>query len=142
MGELLVSHGRKNNVETVSLILLSVSSTMPKTLCFVDNEYNRPSTYVQDAWALRNEWALVGHGLDFVDDDDAKAQTPDVTVVARPAAGKQNDEDENKETLANTVFVAADSRRRSGSSQHSSSNHPPYPFSQHPGAHKSYHAPR
>eukprot|EP00903_Cladosiphon_okamuranus_P021042 g19334.t1 len=96
-----------------------------------------------DAWEIRDKWSLVGHGLDFVDDDEAKAQTPEVTVVDRPVAGKKWDDDENKQTLANTVFVAADGRRRRGSSQHfSSSSLPSYPFPLRPGAHASSDAPR
>lgn len=105
--------------------------------------YLRSKLRAQDAWALRDEWALVGHGLDFVDEEDAKASTPDVTVVPRPAGGgrKRGDADENtRQTLANTVFVAADGRRRRNSSQHSSSSSssafsslPPYPYSRHSG---------
>lgn len=93
--------------------------------------------HLQEAWALRDEWALVGDGLDFVDEEEAKAQTPDVTVVPRPAAGKKKggEDDDSAQTLANTVFVAAaaaNSRRRN-SSQHSSasSSGPPYPYSRH-----------
>eukprot|EP00752_Nemacystus_decipiens_P005433 g4924.t1 len=71
-----------------------------------------------DAWALKDEWALVGEGLDFIDDIDAKAQTPIVSVIARPAGGRKDDGDANMPTLANNVFVA-DSFRRGGSSQFS-----------------------
>lgn len=118
------SHMARNieAVQSVSLVILP-SLSMCGCVC------------AQDAWGLQDEWMLVGHGLDFVDDEAARAHTPDVTVVPRPAGigGKKDDAEENKETLANTVFVAADSRRRRSSSQHSASGAPYNPS----GTHKS-----
>eukprot|EP00752_Nemacystus_decipiens_P005427 g4919.t1 len=74
-----------------------------------------------EAWSLKDEWALVGEGLDFVDDEDAKAPTPIVSVAHRPAGGRKSDEDAAKmPTLANTVFVA--NKHRRGSSHYSSSS--------------------
>lgn len=79
----------------------------------------------QEAWALKDEWALVGEGLDFVNEEEARAQTPIVSVVPRPAGGgRRKTGDTNVPTLADTVFVASNFHRR-GSSQYdfNSSNH-------------------
>lgn len=67
-----------------------------------------------------DEWALVGEGIDFVDEDDAKANTPIIRVVPRPADGRKSDGETNFATLANSVFVAA--RRHSGGSSQFFSN--------------------
>ncbi|CAM9291741.1 unnamed protein product [Ectocarpus sp. 4 AP-2014] len=89
-----------------------------------------------EAWC-KDEWALVGEGLDFWDENDAKAQTPTITVIMRGSgAEKSADMNANLPTLANTVFVAV--RRRHRSSNYSSgSSHrysvsldpPPPPYS-------------
>eukprot|EP00903_Cladosiphon_okamuranus_P015921 g14706.t1 len=73
-----------------------------------------------EAWSLKDEWALVGEGLDFIDDDEAKAQTPIISVIPRPTGGMKSDVDVNSPTLADTVFVASGLRR--GSSQFSSNS--------------------
>lgn len=104
-----------------------------------------------EAWSVTDEWALVGDGLDFVDQDGAKAQTPVVTVIPRPARGaKKSYEEAELPTLADTVFVAP-KRIRRGSSQYSSSSssHHRYfssssssshhHYFNHPGSYSSHH---
>ncbi|CBJ31183.1 Hypothetical leucine rich repeat protein [Ectocarpus siliculosus] len=91
-----------------------------------------------EAWC-KDEWALVGEGLDFWDEDDAKAQTPTITVIMRGSgAEKSADMNANLPTLANTVFVAARQRHRSSTYSSGSSHRysvslepppPPYSFS-------------
>lgn len=82
------------------------------------------SSATQEAWSVKDQWALVGEGLDFVDEDEAKAQTPLVNVVLRPAGGSgMGDEDEDFPVLANTVFVAPARRRRGSSASSASSSH-------------------
>ncbi|CAN0197450.1 unnamed protein product [Scytosiphon promiscuus] len=79
-----------------------------------------------ETWC-KDEWALVGEGLDFVDEKEAKAPSPTITVVGRDGGngGQRSTDasDGNDHTLANTVFVTAQHRRRS-------TRHSPHPSHQ------------
>lgn len=76
---------------------------------------------VQEAWC-EDEWALVGEGLDFVNEAEARSKSPHITVIPRSVGGpgaNSAEDDSGRPSLANTVFVAA-SRHRRGSSQYQS----------------------
>ncbi|CAM9167392.1 unnamed protein product, partial [Hapterophycus canaliculatus] len=73
-----------------------------------------------ESWC-KDDWALVGEGLDFMDEKEAKSPSPTITVVPRDGGhgGQRRTDasDGNHRTLANTVFVTTQHRRRS--SRHS-----------------------
>lgn len=95
--------------------------------------------YIQDSWGLQDEWALVNRGLDFVNDDGAKAKTPVVKVLPRiEGGGRRPTEDANSPTLANTVFVASQRHRRGSSHCSTGSSQ----YFQHTGSFSSHNAPR
>lgn len=85
----------------------------------------------QEDWSLKDEWFLVGNGLDFVDEEEARASTPLVTVAGRTAGGgRERTWEHAQQTLGNTVFVAAGKQRRGDYSSRPSSSylHPPGRF--------------
>ncbi len=96
--------------------------------------FSRP---VQEAWC-EDEWALVGEGLDFVNEAESLSKYSVTVLGDRGPRGAE--EDANRISLATSVFVAA-GRHHRGSSQFHSQNQPLSQFFQHSVYGSSHHPP-
>lgn len=97
---------------------------------------------MQEAWC-EDEWALVGEGLDFVNEAEARSKSPSVTVSPRGVGGRGStgaEDDASRPSLANSVFVAS-GRHSRGSSQFHSQNQSLGQFFQQSVYGSSHHAP-